>query len=98
MMRHIRPTHAILLALLLLVGQWFAVVHAAEHHADAADHVADCALCLHASTSDDTAVPVATRPLTLVPRQSVITRNLAVSPQHAVFLPPAIRGPPAGFA
>ncbi len=97
-MRQICPPPAFLLALLLLVGQWFAVVHAAEHHADAADHVADCALCLHASTYDDAAVPVATASLTLAPHHAVVTPDVAGSLQHAVLLPPAIRGPPAGFA
>jgi len=98
MPRLIRPLPTLLLALVLLLGQWLAVVHAAEHPSASLDHGADCALCLGALKSGDSLPPAAValpgRGVTAGDRTPVAARSTpsTVSPE------PAIRGPPAGAA
>ncbi len=98
MPRLIRPLPTVLLALVLLLGQWLAVVHAAEHPSASLDHGADCALCLGALKSGDSLPPAAValpgRGVTAGDRTPVAAQSTpsTVSPE------PAIRGPPAGAA
>ncbi|GEM_PF-1550692 len=98
MLRLIRPPPTVLLALVLLLAQWLAVVHAAEHPIATVGHGMDCALCLGALKSGDSlppeAVPLPGRGVTAGDRTPVAARSTpsTVSPE------PAIRGPPASAA
>ena len=97
MLRLIRPPPTVLLALVLLLAQWLAVVHAAEHPIATVGHGVDCALCLGALKSGDSlppeAVPLPGRGVTAGDRTPIDTLDRFTRTCHP--RPACGRGPSA---
>ncbi len=86
-----KPTRHLLLALVLLLGQWLTAAHAFEHPSLAADH--HCHVCSHAQASG-AALPPAPLLLALVGRYEAPSHVFDAAHGSARVYRHPIRGPP----